>query len=56
MFDASSGLGKSVGLGAGFDDGSAEGEAVDDRCGYLDFDFRILPLTWYFVSWTGVFD
>ncbi|WP_172843475.1 hypothetical protein [Amycolatopsis keratiniphila] len=43
-------------LGARFDDGRVEGQAVDDRCGYLDFDFRILPLTWYFVSWTGVFD
>lgn len=25
------GLGQAVGVGAGFDDGSAEGEAVDDR-------------------------
>ncbi|HEX5119677.1 MAG TPA: hypothetical protein VFW65_31195 [Pseudonocardiaceae bacterium] len=31
-------------------------EPARHRSGYLDFNLEIQPLTWCFVSWTGVFD
>jgi hypothetical protein len=50
------GLGEPVGVCAGLDDVAAEGEPVDDRGGYLDFDLEIWLLSCGFMSWTGVLD
>jgi hypothetical protein len=36
---------EAVGVGAGLKDVASEGEPVDDRGGYLDFDLRTPPLT-----------
>ncbi|MBE1579653.1 hypothetical protein H4W30_006713 [Amycolatopsis roodepoortensis] len=49
-------LAGAVGVAGEGEDFGVVDEAVDHGGAYLDFDFRILPLTWYFVSWTGVFD
>lgn len=49
-------VGESVGVGAGFDDVAAEGDAVDDRGAYLDLDLKMRRLSWCFMWWTCVYD
>jgi hypothetical protein len=53
---AGSGAGEAVGVGAGLDDVAAEGEAIDDGRGYLDFSLRIVLMTCVVVLWATVFD